>query len=77
MEKADKNITAGKAKHTLQENALAKGHSENDGHDHGSEDGHDHGGVARNEKPAWQKHWDLLLSLVILATLLVLEYGFD
>ncbi|WP_276374261.1 heavy metal translocating P-type ATPase [Chryseolinea sp. H1M3-3] len=76
MEKTDKTITAPKAKQTLQENALAKGHSENDGHDHGSEDGHDHGGIARKERPAWQEHWDLLLSLAILAVLLVLEYGF-
>lgn len=76
MENTDKNTTEEKAKHALNENALAKGHSEDDGHDHGSEDGHDHGGIAKKDKPAWQEHWDLLLSLFILAVLLVMEYGF-
>ena len=77
MENSDKNTTAEKAKHALNENALAKGHSENDGHDHGGDDGHDHGGIGQKEKPAWQEHWDLLLSVAILAVLLVMEYGFD
>ena len=77
MENIDKNTTAEKTKHALNENALAKGHSEDDGHDHGSDDGHDHGGIAQKEKPAWQEHWDLLLSLLILAIVLIMEYGFD
>jgi Cd2+/Zn2+-exporting ATPase len=75
VENIDKHITSQKAKHALQENALAKGHSENDGHD--GEDGQDHGGIARKEKPAWLEHWDLLLSLAIVAILLVMQYGFD
>lgn len=73
----ESHATQDKAKHALNENALAKGHSENDGHDHGADDGHDHGGIGQKEKPAWQEHWDLLLALVILAILLVMEYGFD
>lgn len=77
MENIDKNTTAAKAKHALNQNALDKGHSEADGHDHGGEEGHKHGGIGRKEKPAWQEHWDLLLSLAILAGLLVFEYGFD
>ena len=32
-----------------------------------------HGG----EETGWKAHWDLLLALLILVTLLVLEYGFD
>lgn len=40
-------------------------HNENDGHDHGSE-----------ETAGWKSHWDLLLALLILAILLVWEYGF-
>lgn len=35
--------------------------------------GHNHGG----EGTGWKSHWDLLLALVILVTLLVLEYGFN
>lgn len=77
MENLDKNITAEKAKHALNQNALEKGHSQDDGHDHGGDDGHDHGGIGKKEKPAWQEHWDLLLSVTILAVLLVMEYGFD
>lgn len=77
MKNLDKNTTAENAKHALNQNALQKGHSEDDGHDHGASDGHDHGGVVQKEKPAWQEHWDLLLALAILVVLLVLEYGFD
>ena len=76
MKNLDKNTTAEKARHALNENALDKGHSEDDGHAHGGDDGHDHG-IAQKEKPAWQEHWDLLLSVLILAVLLVMEYGFD
>jgi Zn2+/Cd2+-exporting ATPase len=80
MENQNKNISAEKVKDALGENALAKGHGENDGHDHGSEaghDDHDHGAIGEKEKPWWKEHWDLLLSLTILAILLVLEFGFD
>ena len=53
-------------------------HTDDDGHDHdhSDDDGHDHGGEA-SDKPAWQEHWDLLLSLAILAVILVMEYAFD
>ena len=44
-------------------------------HEHSEDDGHDHGGET-SEKPGWIAHWDLLLSLVILAFLLTAEYGF-
>lgn len=46
---------------------LKDDHSEDDGHDHGAED---------STKPGWVLHWELLLSLVILAFLLIAEYGF-
>ncbi len=42
-------------------------------HQHKKNDGHQHGG----EETGWKAHWDLLLALLILATLLVLEYGFN
>ncbi|MEO7463403.1 MAG: HAD-IC family P-type ATPase, partial [Ferruginibacter sp.] len=42
-------------------------HNDKDGHDH------DHGG---DEAPGWKSHWQLLLSLAILAVLLTLEYAF-
>jgi len=41
-------------------------------HQHRDDDGHDHGA----EETSWKTHWDLLLALAILITLLVLEYGF-
>lgn len=44
-------------------------------HEHSEDDGHDHGGET-SEKPGWVAHWDLLLSLVILAFLVTAEYGF-
>jgi len=47
----------------------------NNPHEHSQDDGHDHGGET-SEKPGWIAHWDLLLSLVILAFLLTAEYGF-
>lgn len=37
---------------------------------------HNHGAVHVKAKPSWIEHWDLLLSLFILAVLLVMEYGF-
>ncbi|MEX2564334.1 MAG: heavy metal translocating P-type ATPase [Cyclobacteriaceae bacterium] len=36
-------------------------------------DAHNHSG----EETGWKAHWDLLAALMILVTLLVLEYGFD
>ena len=51
-------------------------HPEGDGHDHehdGEEHDHEHGG---EEEAGWKSHWDLLLALAILATMLVLRYGF-
>ncbi|SHG18997.1 Cd2+/Zn2+-exporting ATPase [Cnuella takakiae] len=47
-------------------------------HDHtgGDDHDHDHGSEATAEKSGWMAHWDLLLALLILAVLLVLEYGF-
>lgn len=53
-------------------------HQKNDGHDHGGEedgddDGHDHGG---QESAGWKSHWDLLLALLILITMMVLNFCF-
>lgn len=42
-------------------------------HEHSDVDGHDHGG---EENAGWRSHWQLLLSLVILAIMLTLEFGF-
>lgn len=59
------------------------GHPKDDGHDHDHEHddenedhAHDHGAEAASNKPAWMEHWNLLAALLILAVLLVLEYGF-
>ncbi|RYE02324.1 MAG: cadmium-translocating P-type ATPase [Sphingobacteriales bacterium] len=41
---------------------------ENDDHDH------DHGD---EDSSGWKSHWDLLLALLILATMLTLQFGFD
>lgn len=46
-----------------------------EGHDH-DHDGHDHGPQEDSEKSGWKTHWDLLLALGILITLIVLEYAF-
>lgn len=40
--------------------------------EHSDHDGHDHG----TSQTGWKSHWDLLLSLTILAVMLILEYGF-
>ena len=42
-------------------------------HQHKKSDAHQHDG----EETGWKAHWDLLLALLILVTLLVLEYGFN
>lgn len=54
-------------------------HTHKDGHEHSDdeEDDHDHGGSEEEAQPVWKDHWDLLSALVILAVLLILEYGFD
>ncbi len=46
--------------------------SENE-HDHEKDGEHDHDG---EDNSGWKSHWPLLLSLVILGTMLVLEFGF-
>ncbi len=71
MENNNKNTITDKAKSSLAANASTN-HSHTDGEEHD----HDHAGKIE-EKPWWIEHWDLLLSLAILITLLVLEYGFD
>lgn len=63
---ADKTIGAPNPSHTHEED------SEED-EDH---DGHDHGNEESSEKPSWMQHWNLLLSLLILAIELILQYGF-
>ena len=62
-----------KAKTALDENALqaAREHKVEGAHNH------DHEIVDVKKKPSWQEHWDLVLSLFILAVLLVMEYGFE
>ena len=48
-----------------------------EGHDHEENgDEHTHDGELAN-KPWWLEHWSLLTALLILVTLLVLEYAFD
>jgi Cd2+/Zn2+-exporting ATPase len=52
-------------------------HALDGSHDHKeSGDDHNHGGESTN-KPWWIAHWSLLTALLILITLLVLEYAFD
>ena len=46
------------------------GHEHDDGHDHD----HDHG--TEMEGSGWRDHWDLIVAIIILAILLILEYGF-
>lgn len=55
---------------------LDHNHSEDDGHEHeeNEEHDHEHGG---KEEAGWKSHWDLLLALAILVTMLVLRYGFN
>ncbi|MBC7888901.1 MAG: cadmium-translocating P-type ATPase [Ferruginibacter sp.] len=43
---------------------------------HNADDGHNHDEIDGEEKTGWKSHWDLLLALLILAVLLILEYGF-
>ncbi|MES3019855.1 MAG: heavy metal translocating P-type ATPase [Bacteroidota bacterium] len=68
-----------KKKNVPREDEAAKVAELNNEPDHSEEDGHDHSGngSAVAEDSSWKAHWDLLLSLFILAVMLVLEYGFD
>lgn len=65
LDKLTKVIDDPEDKHTEEE----EGHSHDDGHDH------NHGG-GESTKPAWLEHWNLLTALLIIAVILVLEYGF-
>lgn len=55
-------------------------HSEDEEHEHEHEhddhEDHDHGSEVTPDKPQWLEHWNLLVSLFILAVLLVMEYAF-
>ncbi|MDF3076883.1 MAG: cadA [Sphingobacteriaceae bacterium] len=65
------NKTASVSSNAAKEQPSQEEHNHDDGHDHG------HDPVVGAEKPAWLEHWDLLLSLLILISLLVLEYAFN
>ncbi|HTN20735.1 MAG TPA: heavy metal translocating P-type ATPase [Pelobium sp.] len=65
---ADKNQLKKNHSHS-RENGFENEHTEDDGHNHGSGE--------NSDKPGWLQHWNLLLSLLILAVLLVLEYAFE
>lgn len=65
---ADKNQLKKNHSHS-RENGFEDEHTEDDGHNHGSGE--------NSDKPGWLQHWNLLLSLLILAVLLVLEYAFE
>lgn len=43
---------------------------------HSKDDGHNHDDIGGADESGWKAHWDLLLALLILAVLLVLQYGF-
>ena len=58
------------------ENASGQLHGDHINHQH-DDDGHNHGTETPSNKPAWLAHWNLLLSLLILTTVLVLQYAFD
>ena len=60
--KKDEDLELGKLEKVTGPNHTTK---KNDGHQHGE------------EQTGWKAHWDLLLALLILVTLLVLEYGFN
>ncbi len=44
---------------------------------HSDDDGHEHSAKVKTDKPQWLQHWDLLTALLILAALLLLEFGFN
>ncbi len=69
----NKEATTEKSVQVINENGSQSDHDHKEGDDHD----HDHNeGIAAAEKPAWREHWDLILSLIILAVLLVMEFGF-
>jgi len=45
-------------------------------HEHSEGDGHNHDEIGEENEAGWKSHWDLLLALLILAVLLIMEYGF-
>lgn len=78
MENKHNSTDKGNALNPVEENK-EQNHKHDDGHDHAESDDHDHdheGSDTTVAKPAWQEHWDLLLALVILAVLLIMEFGF-
>ena len=62
----------------ITDNKAVLEHSADDGHDHEhtDDDGHNHGSEVTSDKPQWLEHWNLLTALLILAVILVMEYGF-
>ena len=62
----------------ITDNKAVLEHSADDGHDHEhtDDDGHNHGLEVTSDKPQWLEHWNLLTALLILAVILVMEYGF-
>ncbi len=56
----------------MEEHSVDGGH-DNKGEKHSDIDGHNHGGK-KNE--GWKSHWDLLLALLILAVMMILNFGF-
>ena len=62
----------------ITDNKAVLEHSADDGHDHEhtDDDGHNHGSEVTSDKPQWLEHWHLLTALLILAVILVMEYGF-
>lgn len=54
------------SKHIHKQGENEQEHSDNDGHGHGN-----------SETSRWKSHWDLLLALAILITMMVLNFGFN
>jgi len=50
-----------------------KEHKHPHAHEHSDEDGHNHGD---GEPQGWLSHWPLLTALLVVVTMMVLEYGF-
>ena len=67
----------GKLNKDLQLNQLEKLTDNKEEHEHSADDGHNHEHGGKEDQPGWKSHWDLLLALAILITLLILQYGFD
>lgn len=60
----------------LQLNQLTKVVDEAPENLHQGNDGHDHGSEVTPDKPQWLEHWNLLTALLILAIIMVMEFGF-